>query len=142
MAHNKSKGFTLMELIVVIAIIGVLASIVLTSLNTVRIKGSDASAKSALGQLRAQAEMYYDTHHNYGVSTSECSTVAGDAMFDGDTMANIIQNLGTHTSTSSITCASDSNAWAVSAVLRGGGTWCVDSTGKSASSTRNGVACN
>lgn len=67
---NKNKGFTLIELLVVIAIIGILASVVLASLNTAREKGKDASAKSSLTSVRAQAEIYYngDGANSYGTA--------------------------------------------------------------------------
>ena len=47
----KSKGFTLVELLVVVAIIGILASVVLTSLNSARAKGRNARRVSDIKQL-------------------------------------------------------------------------------------------
>ncbi len=44
---------------VVIAIIGILSSVVLVSLNTARTKGKDAMIKSALTWIRPNAEIYY-----------------------------------------------------------------------------------
>ena len=61
---NKNKGFTLIELLVVIAIIGILSSVVLASLNSARNKGADAAVKSNLSNIRAQAELYYDSNSN------------------------------------------------------------------------------
>ncbi len=58
----KNKGFTLIELLVVIAIIGILSSVVLASLNTARSKGANASVKSNLANMRAEAALWYDNH--------------------------------------------------------------------------------
>ena len=46
------KGFTLMELIITIAILAILASIILASLNTAREKGEDAAIKQSLADMR------------------------------------------------------------------------------------------
>jgi len=57
---HKKSGFTLIELLVVVAIIGILATVVLSSLGTARDRAKDASIKSILSNMRAQAELQYD----------------------------------------------------------------------------------
>jgi len=52
------KGFTLLELIVVIIIIGILATLGLTQYTSVVEKGRSAEAKAILGELRT-AEVAY-----------------------------------------------------------------------------------
>ena len=53
------KGFTLIELLVVISIIGLLASVILVSVNSVRMKARDAVRKSNLNQISKAIEMFY-----------------------------------------------------------------------------------
>ena len=52
---NKSKGFTIIELIVVIAIIAILASIVLINVSSYINKAKDASVKEAMHTLQTDA---------------------------------------------------------------------------------------
>ncbi len=60
---NK-KGFTLIELMVVIAIIAILATVVLVSLGSARDAAEDANRSSAINQVRSLAEVYMAQHPN------------------------------------------------------------------------------
>lgn len=57
---NKNKGFTLIEMLVVVAIIGILTAAVLVALGPSRDKAKDARIISGLQQIRALAEVAYD----------------------------------------------------------------------------------
>jgi prepilin-type N-terminal cleavage/methylation domain-containing protein len=54
------KGFTLIELMVVIAVIGILASIVIIYLNPAQVKARDARRQSDLRQINLAMELCYD----------------------------------------------------------------------------------
>lgn len=78
--HKKNRGFTLLELLVVVAIIGLLASVILASLSKVREKARDSYRRQALVQLRTALELYRDKNNAYP-STSDIwytSDPAGD----------------------------------------------------------------
>jgi type II secretion system protein G len=62
---NSSKGFTLIELMVVIAIIGTLSSIVFSSLNNARGQARDAKRKGDMLNLQTALEMYYLDNGSY-----------------------------------------------------------------------------
>ncbi|MDB4940358.1 MAG: gspG [Candidatus Doudnabacteria bacterium] len=64
------KGFTLIELIVVIAIISLLASIVLINLNVGRQKSRAAKRYSDLKQVQSALELYYTDFGSYPQSAS------------------------------------------------------------------------
>ena len=59
------KGFTLTELLVAIAIIGILSAMVLTSMSSVRERAKDGRRISDLKQIQLALELYYDVNTSY-----------------------------------------------------------------------------
>ena len=64
--NNKKLGFTLIELLVVISVISLLASVIISSLNSARSKARDAQKREELHQIANAMELHYD---KYGVYT-------------------------------------------------------------------------
>jgi general secretion pathway protein G len=75
---TNQKGFTIVELIVVVATIAVLAAIVLTNVNQYTAKARDAKRMTDLKQIRIALQMYYEQNGGYPViarwATSEVTT--------------------------------------------------------------------
>jgi prepilin-type N-terminal cleavage/methylation domain-containing protein len=75
MTQNTSKGFTIIELLVVVAIIAVLAAIVLVNVTGYINQGKNAAIKGNLSTVLTNGAVYYDANSNYGSSgTGFCGT--------------------------------------------------------------------
>ena len=59
------KGFTLIEMLVVVAIIGVLASIIVPNFLSSQARARDAQRKSDLTQIGRALELYYQDYGTY-----------------------------------------------------------------------------
>lgn len=150
---NKNKGFTLLELLVVIALIGIFAAITAAALGASRKKGTDASLKSTLAGMRAQGELYYSNNaRSYGTGvtvayTGKCDTTTTTNLF-GSTIVGTLKSaavsanndVGTSATSS---CAQDTDSWAYAVTLTDSSSWCVDSVGVSKSGViaASGATC-
>ena len=58
--HSQNKGFTLIEILIVVAIIAILASVVLVGLGPTQQAGRDARRASDLHEVQNGLELYYN----------------------------------------------------------------------------------
>ena len=65
MIYKQSKGFTIIELLVVVAIIAVLAAIVLVNVTGYINQGKNAAIKGNLATVLTNAAVFYDANSNY-----------------------------------------------------------------------------
>lgn len=128
------KGFSLVELLISITIIGIMATIVLTSVSNARSRAYDAKIKQQLSSFRTAAEVYFANQmpNSYGPESVSC--VSG--IFNDFDPANGSPGLyvadGNLPDFTQVVCGSSDSAYAVKATLYSGDTyWCVDSKGSS-----------
>lgn len=56
---KKSKGFTIVELLIVIVVIGILATLVIVTFSGIQQKGRDSQRKTDINALQSHIEAYY-----------------------------------------------------------------------------------
>ena len=69
----KTSGFTLVELLIVISIIGILAGIGLASFNSAQAKSRDTKRKTDLQQVGNALELYYNDKGQYPAPAADNS---------------------------------------------------------------------
>lgn len=132
MSMKNKKGFTLVEMLVVVAIIGLLAGVVLTSVGPARSRAKDARVISGLTQVRAIAETLYDGDYDALPGAGGSATLVSDTEANfGKTAKDIKQNSG---GLYIDKASAPSTIYAAYSVLPSDPNkkyWCVDSTGAS-----------
>lgn len=132
MTKKKSKGFTLTEIMVVIAIIGILVGIVVVALPKIRQSAKDARITSDLLQLQNLAENIYLDEGNYDnldpVLSPEIAAIGNDISTQGSSL--IIEK------------ASPAYKYCAYANLVSGSYFCVDYMGNMAETATPDNSCD
>ncbi len=75
------KGFSLIELLIVIAIMAILGSLALSAFSTARKQARDVQRKQELNQYKTALEAYYADNSSYPIASS---VVTSDGYSSGD----------------------------------------------------------
>ena len=93
---KKQTGFTIVELLIVIVVIGILAAITIVAFNGVQARGNDARRDSDMALIKKALEMYKADNDTYpGVCSGDgvgCSTSGLAAVLVPTYVANIPQD--------------------------------------------------
>lgn len=122
-------GFTVVELLIVIAIIGILAAVIIGSLNDARTFGVDAKAKSELKNLAKRAAVEESRSYSYDTVCGSNAATQSPGIIDMITSVELF-------SAGPVVCNSDTLEFAASAPLNSN-FWCVDNTGTSRETLRD-----
>lgn len=138
--NSRQEGFTLVELLIVIAIIAVLSAIAIVNLNSARNKGNDAAVRANLIALYSAVEIFYDDNNNSYVGFCNATSIQG-IVASLDRINNYdCSNLPNPKAC--FDCDTDTDEWIVFGRLHDGRWLCVDWHGRqSVTSTPNSGVC-
>ena len=102
---NRSKAFTLVELVVVITVIAILAGLILVGLSTYMARGRDSQRTAGATAIQEALEKYYDKNGEY----PSCADMTGSgasvgSLFTGFNIANLLVPGATAPITNSVQC--------------------------------------
>lgn len=123
--EHSRRAFTMVELLTVIAIIGIISGLVIIILNSVRDKAKDSRIKADVNQLAIDADMWGTKHNN------NWSGWCGQGQIAGTNFANLSADIAINNGGTTPICNGTANTWVSVAVLTSGNTnICADSAGR------------
>jgi prepilin-type N-terminal cleavage/methylation domain-containing protein len=84
--HRAPRAFTLIEILLAVAIVGLLAGIILAGVSAARSKARDAVRVADMKAIATALEFFYDSKGHYPVAVggvSECGAASGNWIPDG-----------------------------------------------------------
>jgi len=92
--HRAESGFTLVELMIVVVIIGVIAAVAIPAYKGSVMKSNRAMAKAALLDLAGRQEKYYSLYNNYAFDSSNTTlTTLGQQLYGAGSTATFPINV-------------------------------------------------
>ncbi len=81
---RRDRGFTLIEMMIAVALVAILAAIAMPNYNNYVRRGQLSEAFTALSDMRAKMEQYYQDNKFYGaaINSNACPTLPGYTAFN------------------------------------------------------------
>ncbi|HET6924454.1 MAG TPA: type II secretion system protein, partial [Candidatus Saccharimonadales bacterium] len=76
---KQNKGFTIVELLIVIVVIGILAGLVITTYNGIQQKARNTERTTDLKTFQSQLEAYYAQNGRYPMIATDGTGLGGDS---------------------------------------------------------------
>lgn len=80
MTNRGQRGFTLVELLIVVVVIGILASIAIPKFTAVREKAFKAAMMSDLKNLASQQEVYHNDFYTYAGTVTAALAIPSEGV--------------------------------------------------------------
>ena len=112
---TSQKGFTLIELMIVVAIVGILAAIAIPNFLNYQCKAKQAEAKALLGNVRVAQEAYFAENDVYSNSHSQIgfSIRGGSPVYTYSSTVTNNSTQNTFTATATATINGNTDTWTI-----------------------------
>lgn len=128
--HQK-QGLTLVELLVVVSIIALLASILIANLNIGRSKAKNNVIKENMYSLKLATELTYDENNSYEAVCTETGDSPANDIGSSGNFLRIRTAVNNNGGTTTGNCYDSAIHWCaqVTSMPYNSENWCVDDTG-------------
>lgn len=94
--NKRNQGFTIVELLIVIVVIGILALLVITTYSGIQQKARNNTRQANLGAIQTQLEIFYQNNGHYpsltNMNTGTNAATNAKSTFVTSSMKNLDQN--------------------------------------------------
>ncbi len=78
---QSDRGFTIVELLIVVVVIAILAAITIVSYNGITNRANQSASKSTASTVQKKAELFFSENGRYPISTAELTGATNDKSF-------------------------------------------------------------
>ena len=137
---KHKRGFTIVELLIVLVVIAILAAITIVAYNGIQARGRDARRKTDVANIEKAMEVYYSDHGSYPVPSGLTGSIINNGWYtSGDGSWNLLSSSLVGSSAIDNLPVDPTNTTTVSALSAGGydyaiyvnpGTYCGSTSGQ------------
>lgn len=113
---KAKKGFTIIELIVVVAIIGIVTGIIMASITNAKAKGRDSKRIADISVIQLALENYYDEYRHYPTALND-SNLINKGPIPQDPSTNLNYSYSALNAGNTATCSSNCQSYHLGATL-------------------------
>lgn len=78
--RNRSSGFTIIELLIVIVVIAILAGLVLNAFGNIQARARDTERRNDINAIHTQLELYYTDNDEYPADLADLDNLNPEAL--------------------------------------------------------------